>query len=223
MEAEGRANPIEMSPPKPSDLATICYTSGTTGDPKGALISHGALTANLAGVRARMEHIVLGTSDVHISYLPLAHMFERLIVEMCFAVGASIGFYRGDISKIFEDINALKPTLFVSVPRIYSRLSERIRDSVRKQGFVSRALFNLALWNKKANLRNNQTTHWLWDRLVFSKLRQLMGGNVRVMVSGAAPLSEEVMSFLRCSFCCEVMEGYGQTECSAAATATRFE
>jgi long-chain acyl-CoA synthetase len=109
-------------------------------------------------------------------------MFERLIEELCFAVGASVGFFRGDISKIFEDINALKPTIFVSVPRIYSRLSERIRDSVAKQGFLNRALFNLALWSKKANLRRNQTSHWLWDKLVFSKMTHLMGGRVRIMV-----------------------------------------
>jgi long-chain acyl-CoA synthetase len=147
-------------------------------------------------------------------------MFERLIEELCFSVGAGVGFFGGDITKIFEDINVLKPTLFVSVPRIYTRLSDRIRDSVQKQGFLRRALFDFALWTKKRCLRQNVTQHWLWDRLVFSKLRALVGGRVRIMVSGAAPLSEEVMTFLRCSFSCLVLEGYGQTECAAAALAT---
>ncbi len=219
-EAEGLKSPVESSPPRLEDIATVCYTSGTTGDPKGALISHRALTADVAGVRARLGRITLGPTDVHISYLPLAHMFERLIEELCFCVGAGVGFFGGDVTKIFEDITVLKPTIFVSVPRIYTRLSDRIRDSVQKQGIVSRTLFNLALWTKKRNLRHNITQHWLWDRLVFQKLRTLMGGRVRIMVSGAAPLSEEVMTFLRCSFSCIVMEGYGQTECAAAATAT---
>ncbi len=165
----------------------------------------------MAGVRTRLGHVALGPSDVHISYLPLAHMFERLIEELCFCVGAGVGFFGGDVAKIFEDINVLKPTLFVSVPRIYTRLSDRIRDSVEKQGAVRRMLFNFALWTKKRNLRRNVTEHWLWDRLVFSKLRALVGGRVRIMVSGAAPLSEEVMTFLRCSFSCLVLEGYGQT------------
>ena len=217
---EGVKKPVAANPPSPEDVATVCYTSGTTGDPKGAIISHRALTADVAGVRARLGGVALGPADVHISYLPLAHMFERLIEELCFVVGAGVGFFGGDITKIFEDINVLKPTLFVSVPRIYTRLSDRIRDSVQKQGLLRRTLFNLALWTKKRNLRSNVTRHWLWDRLVFHKLRALVGGRVRIMVSGAAPLSEEVMSFLRCSFSCLVLEGYGQTECAAAASAT---
>ena len=220
LENEGANQPVDANPPNPEDIATICYTSGTTGDPKGALLSHRALTADVAGVKERMEHIVLGPSDCYLSYLPLAHMFERLIEEMIFSSGAGVGFYRGNVSKIFEDINALKPTLFVSVPRIYTRLSDRIRETMEKSGFVTRSLFNLAMWTKKQNLRYNIHQHWLWDRLVFSRIKALVGGRVRLMVSGAAPLSPDVMSFLRASFCCNVMEGYGQTECAAAATAS---
>lgn len=161
-------------------------------------------------------------TDVHISYLPLAHMYERLMQEFVFSLGASIGFYRGDITKIFEDINAVKPTFFVSVPRIYTRLYDRIKAGVERSGRLQQMMFNTALRAKKRNLKNNIIEHWLWDRIVFNKIRSLMGGRVRLMVTGAAPIPDDVMSFLRCCFSCVVLEGYGQTECSAAATSTLY-
>lgn len=107
LERQGADNLLPANPPAPGDVATICYTSGTTGDPKGVLVTHRALTADVAGVNARLGALHVDRSDVHISYLPMAHMFERLIQECVYLVGASVGFYTGDAAKIFDDINAL--------------------------------------------------------------------------------------------------------------------
>ena len=142
--------------------------------------------------------------------------------ETLFCYGGSVAFFNGDITRIFEDINACRPTIFVSVPRIYSRIHDRIKSNAEHAGKLTQMLFKKALKTKMGNLKHNIVEHWLWDKLVFSKVRNLMGGRVRLMVTGAAPIPDDVKNFLRCCFSCTVMEGYGQTECSAAATSTLF-
>jgi long-chain acyl-CoA synthetase len=218
VEKDGAANPKEPNPPKPDDIATICYTSGTTGNPKGAMLAHINYIACTAGATA--HNISMSSSDVYISYLPLAHVYERIVHVGLFFYGASMGFYRGDPQKILDDCALLRPTLFASVPRLYNRVYDKVMNTIKANGGIKQKLFETGFEAKKENLRYNQYTHAIWDNLVFGKIAARLGGRVRLMITGSAPISSEVLNFLRICFSCPVLEGYGQTECGAVASLT---
>ncbi|KAK3027237.1 hypothetical protein RJ639_041655, partial [Escallonia herrerae] len=198
-------------PPKPDDVATICYTSGTTGTPKGAVLSHRGLIANAAGVNCGLR---LYPSDIFISYLPLAHIFERANQVMVVYIGGSSGFYQGDNLKLMDDMSALRPTVFCSVPRLYNRIYDGIANAVKTSGVLRERLFNAAFNAKKQAIQSGKNPSPMWDRLVFNKIKEKLGGRVRYMVSGASPLSPDVMDFLRVCFGCPLVQGYGMTESS---------
>ncbi|KAI8815021.1 hypothetical protein BJ742DRAFT_782017 [Cladochytrium replicatum] len=222
-EIEGRAKPAEASPPSPDDLATICYTSGTTGLPKGVMMSHRSMLGFPGSMIALMNRGKLWPStkdEIHISYLPLAHIFERELFVIIMFVGASVGFYQGDTLKLLDDVAALRPTIFASVPRLYNRIYDRVLASVKAKGGLAAYLFNAGYQAKKKGLAQGTYTHFLWDRLIFGNVRAKLGGRVKMMYSGAAPITAEVVDFLRICFSTEFYEGYGQTETCAAVTVT---
>jgi long-chain acyl-CoA synthetase len=119
LELIGKLNPKAPVPPRPSDLATIVFTSGTTDMPKGVMLTHGNFAA--AGAGAASSGVDLYNTDVHISYLPLAHVFERIVQTCIFHRGAAVGFFSGDVQKLLEDMAVLRPTIFPSVPRLFNR------------------------------------------------------------------------------------------------------
>jgi len=204
-------------PPSPDDIFTLCFTSGTTGVPKGAILTHRNM---VSAVSAAYEHgMQPHPEDVHISFLPLAHVFERLNMGVFTACGAAIAFSRGDTTLLMEDIEEAKPTIFIGVPRLFNRVYDKVLANVESGGAVKRALFNRGLTSKLDALnRDGTVTHALWDRLVFSKVAARMGGRCRLMVTGSAPIGGEVLRFLRVAFACNVIEGYGQTESASLTT-----
>jgi long-chain acyl-CoA synthetase len=223
LEKEGSQNPVPSTPIATDDIATISFTSGTTGMPKGVMLTHGNMLAFLTGVLHLIEHnqvYHLSGSDVHISYLPLAHVLERSIQVAIFYLGASIGFYQGDTLKLMDDMAILQPTIFVSVPRLYNRIYDRILGSVKAAGGIKAALFNYAYESKKYWLRHGYVKHSVWDRLVFGAVRARLGGKVGFMMTGAAPISPDVLDFLRICFSVKLVEGYGQTEGNGGTCAT---
>uniref|UniRef100_A0A2P2MTC2 Long-chain-fatty-acid--CoA ligase n=3 Tax=Rhizophora mucronata TaxID=61149 RepID=A0A2P2MTC2_RHIMU len=213
---QGHSNLRPFCPPKPEDVATICYTSGTTGTPKGAVLTHGNLIANVAGSTLTIKFY---PSDVYISYLPLAHIYERVNQVMTVYFGVAVGFYQGDNMKLMDDLAALRPTIFCSVPRLYNRIYSGITNAVNTSGGIRERLFNAAYNAKKRALLNGKNPSPMWDRLVFNKIRDRLGGRVRVMTSGASPLSPDVLEFLKICFGGNVMEGYGMTETSCVISA----
>ncbi|XP_051925129.1 long-chain-fatty-acid--CoA ligase 1 isoform X2 [Hippocampus zosterae] len=214
----GRQNLKEPLPPQPQDLAVVCFTSGTTGKPKGAMITHGNIASNTSSVIKILEgSFVIRQEDVSISYLPLAHMFERMIQVSMFCHGARVGFYQGNISLLMDDMKTLKPTLFPVVPRVLNRIYDKILGSVTSP--LRRALLHFAVRRKQAELssglvRNNS----LWDKLVFNSIQSNFGGNLRFALTASAPICPTVLSFLRATMGCLIFEGYGQTECTAGCT-----
>ena len=207
--------------PRPTDTALLCYTSGTTGVPKGAVLTHSALVANVAGSRAVAD---LGApGDVHVSYLPLAHIYERVNFIGATYAGVAVGFYSGDVATLLDDVLTLRPTIFASVPRLWNRIYDRVLAGVKESGPLARRLYETAYAHKRAALlagRDGGLRGAFWDRLVFSKIRAKVGGRVRLMTTGSAPIAAEVLDFLRVAFGAIVLEGYGMTETGCTITLT---
>ncbi|KAI9189246.1 medium-chain fatty acid-CoA ligase faa2 [Blastocladiella emersonii ATCC 22665] len=134
--------------------------------------------------------------------------------------GARIGFYQGDTLKLLDDVCVLRPTCFISVPRLFNRIYDKVLAGVKQKGGVAEYLFNTAYAQKKAALKRNTVTHYLWDKLVFANVRAKLGGRVRFLFTGSAPISPDVMDFLKICFSCDVLEGYGQTETAAGISIT---
>jgi long-chain acyl-CoA synthetase len=206
----------------PKNIATFCYTSGTTGVPKGAMLSHEAIIADTAAMQ--FSDAQIESTDIYISYLPLAHVMERVAVTACVIKSAAIGFYQGNPLKIIEDAQLLKPTLFLGVPRVYQRVVEKIKERIKNSNFVNRNLAYKAISDKLYNYENyGKLNHFIWDKLVFKKMKMALGGNIRFLMSGSAPLSKEIKSFMMICFSCPLIEGYGTTENCGAASFTSIE
>ncbi|KFM25131.1 Long chain acyl-CoA synthetase 7, peroxisomal [Auxenochlorella protothecoides] len=223
LRALGMKHPSPHVPPSPADTALINYTSGTTGMPKGVVLTHANIVASIAGqIRSTAVLATIDATERHISYLPLAHIFERVTYMSVTHRGGAIGFFRGDVLTLLEDIQALRPTYFPSVPRLWNRIYDRIMAQVAASSPVKRRLFETAYAYKKRHMAAGDMTGgpWagFWNRLVFNKIKQAVGGEVRMMVSGASALSPEVFEFMRIVFDCVVIEGYGMTETTSGAT-----
>ncbi|CAG8765679.1 16625_t:CDS:2, partial [Racocetra fulgida] len=168
VENDGKTHKAEAVNPKPDDIVTICYTSGTTGMPKGVVLTHKNLMSMVGSLMFLSENgklIKITKDDVHISYLPLAHVYEKTSEITLIYAGAAIGFYQGDTLKLLEDIAELKPTVFVSVPRLLNRIYDKVFASVKEKSGLSQWMFTTAYNTKKNGLSNGSTDHWLWDKL----------------------------------------------------------
>lgn len=220
VEELGKKVGLPYRPPSPEDVLTINYTSGTTGDPKGVVLTHRNCVSAVSASRmsGNMSH-----KDSSISYLPLAHIYGRMIDQTAFAEGGAVGFFHGDMIGLVEDLKILKPSGFISVPRLYNRISAGLKaQTVEADGFRG-ALSRRVIDTKKANMRlpvgQAHNTHWLYDRIWTPKVRAAIGlDNCHSMVSGSAPLDPAVHEFLRAALGNFVTQGYGLTESYAVAS-----
>ena len=201
---------------EPEDCLTFSYTSGTTGPPKGAMLSHRNF-ASFLGAQTLNKDTKFTSDDVTLSYLPLPHILERQFDYSFLSVGAKIVYYSGDVQKLKDDLAVVKPTIFMSVPRLYSRFYEVLRGKFNDlTGLIKKGL-DYALETKLANLKETGVcTHRVYDKIFFGKTREALGGRVRMMISGSAPLLPEVQNFLKVCMCAPLLEGYGQTESTGA-------
>lgn len=209
---EGAARSLE-----PDDLASLVYTSGTTGVPKGAMISHGNLvfTSDSAG-----QMIALEAHYATLLFLPLAHIFARLIVYVCMRVGVTVAFAE-DLTKVAENIKEIRPHFLPSVPRIYEKVYDKIISGAETAGGIKLKLFNWAVktgFEVAGRKEQGQSVpfflglqHGLADRLVFSKIKAALGGRLVFAVSGGAPLNQSIAEFFNaCGVL--ILEGLGMTE-----------
>ena len=208
----------------PADICTFIYTSGTTGPPKGCIISHGNYRAMLDMVN---ETSVIEREDVTYLYLPLAHSFALLIQLGSFDLGATLAYWERDPLKILPNLAELKPTYFPSVPRIFEKIYTTATSAMEKEGGLKKAIFEWAIKvgaKMREVERSGRKPGWLLsrqyafaDKKVLSKIRNLFGGNLRLAVSGAAPINPDILRFFDAGGVL-VLEGWGMTETSTAAT-----
>lgn len=206
-------------------LASVVYTSGTTGEPKGVMLTHGNF---LADVRDILLALPVQESDVALSFLPLAHVFERTTgYYSVIAAGGSI-YYAESMDTIAANMLEVRPTVVVSVPRLYEKMQIRIKDSVtgfKKQLFLWAT--RVAQWKGHENRGRSvgwglQIQYWIADRLVLRKIRERTGGRLRFFVSGGAPLSKDVARFFE-NLGLLIIEGYGLTETSPVVACNRLD
>ncbi|XP_078480004.1 long-chain-fatty-acid--CoA ligase 1-like isoform X1 [Lampetra planeri] len=220
METIGRLHHHQPVPPRPEDMAVICFTSGTTGNPKGAMLTHRNIVSNCSAFLKITESYTQTTSeDVMLSFLPLSHMFERVVEGVMLVQGGRIGYFQGDIRLLMDDLTTLRPTVFPVVPRLLNRMYDKIFGQANTS--LKRWVLEFAYKRKEAEMMKGIVRRdSIWDRLIFRKVQASLGGRVRLMITGAAPISPSVLTFLRAAIGCQFYEGYGQTECTAGCTST---
>lgn len=218
----GRASPVEATPTGSEDLDAIVYTSGTSGLPKGVMIPHRALVATVDNVCGHYDLGLPASANVHLSYLPLAHVYERCFLHVMLRVGGAVGFFSGSAARLVADMRALRPTFLIGVPRVWKRVHDRVEASVAAAPFYQRWLFRWACASKKA-AQEAGTSTWLdWDGLVLRTVREQLGGRARWLGSASAPLPPELAGWLARVLGAHVVLMYGLTETVGGVTASQY-
>jgi long-chain acyl-CoA synthetase len=223
LEAEGRASRhLRPEPVEEDDLATLIYTSGTTGPPKGCMLRHRNLVTAATRVRETIEY----PGDVVLLFLPMAHSYARLAHQAACHHGATIAAV-ADVARVPEALAELRPAILPAVPRVYEKVHANALGEIERAGGLKRAigLWALGVGARASRQRRAGKRVWPWlalqhriaDKLVFAKVRERLGGRLRLGISGAAPLSVDVMEFFH-ALGVPVLEGYGLTETASSAT-----
>jgi len=214
--------------PAADDLATIIYTSGTTGEPKGVMLSHANIVSNVDAAVAAFP--VFGPDDVALSFLPLCHIFERMAgYYMMLSRGVTIA-YAESVEAVPANMAEVRPTVMCSVPRLYEKMHARIQEKVAADPPLRRRIFRWALGVGLETFRHRvrktkaparlRLRRAVAARLVFAKIKQRVGGRLKIFVSGGAPLSREIAEFFGAAGLL-ILEGYGLTETSPVITVNR--
>jgi long-chain acyl-CoA synthetase len=212
---------------RPEDTATIVYTSGTTGPPKGCVTTHDNVMATARMYEEELRFGASGERMVVFMFLPLAHSLARVTQMVTLDVGGTIAFWRGDPKVVLEDLAETRPTHVPSVPRVFEKVHTKALAGVEEASRVKRTIFHLAL-DTGRRVRELERAgrapgpllrarHAVADKLVLSKVRGLFGPDIRLALTGAAPIAQDVLEFFdACGVL--ILEGYGMTETTAAAT-----
>ncbi|VAI31116.1 unnamed protein product [Triticum turgidum subsp. durum] len=234
VEELGKTSHADARLPSSTDTAVIMYTSGSTGL-QGVMITHGNMVATIAAVRTIIPN--LGTSDVYLAYLPLAHVFELAAESVMLASGVAIGYGSAltmtDASNKIKkgtkgDVSVLKPTLMISVPAILDRIRDAVFKKVAEKGGITKKLFDVAYKRNLGAIEGSWTGSWaperfIWNSIIFKPIRAMLGGHIRFILCGGAPLSSETQRFINICLGVPVGQGYGLTETCAGAAFSEWD
>ena len=210
-------NKIENNKLKRTSPACIIYTSGTGGNPKGVILSHGGILSNLVGA-CEITKPLFDSRPIFLTWLPLSHSYEHCVQFLQIAVGAKV-FYAEKIEKLLENISEAKPTVMTAVPRFYQNLYNKIKMNLKKQTGFKAKLIDATLRLGKKKLLNEKMTfsenllNFIVDKLVRKKIKKQFGGNLKAFVSGGGALDKEIGEFLN-AIGLPTLQGYGLTETS---------
>ncbi|OHS99547.1 AMP-binding enzyme family protein [Tritrichomonas foetus] len=202
----GESNPRDYPEIDPEDPHFICYSSGTTGRPKGVIISNRAQISTAFGAT---HEIPLGENPRHLSYLPLAHIFERSAISISMMAGGCIGFISGGVSNLTSDMAILKPTFLAAVPRVMNRFYDNITNKL-KVSSVKRALFWGAWYARRFCIRTGLPAGPI--NAVFAEIPRIMGGSIQQVIVGGAAMDPNIQEFLQVAMGVPIRAGYGLTE-----------
>jgi long-chain acyl-CoA synthetase len=222
VEALGIKNPRPFNPPTPDSIVTINYTSGTTGDPKGVVLTH---KNAIAGSSCGMALMQLTNQEIACSFLPLAHIFQRVGEHLALWAGGAIGYFHGNTQELVEDLLLLRPTAFSGVPRLFNKFGSKITDATLdsprpiRAALSRRALATKLERQKDPNPARATNKHAFWDRLWASKVAANVGlERCHTIITGSAPIDPKLHQLLRACFANNFAQGYGLTETYAVAT-----
>jgi long-chain acyl-CoA synthetase len=208
-ELERSAGNASPEPVEEDDLATLIYTSGTTGPPKGCMLTHKNLVAAALGVRGQLED----QTDTLLLFLPMAHSFARIAHQSATLRGSTLALV-ADVARVPDALRQTRPTILPAVPRVYEKIHANVVGEIERSSPVKRAIGRWAL-RVGATKSPSSLQGRIADALVFKKVRERLGGRLRLGISGAAPLGVDVLEFFR-SLNMLVIEGYGLTETASS-------
>ncbi len=217
LEMLGKANPIPSLYPKPEDYANILYTSGTTGDPKGVILSHGNLTSNVHAAKKQIPN--LGPDSRSLSILPWAHSFGLTAdLHVFMFSGASLGIM-GSVDTLLEDILKVKPTFLIAVPRVFNKVYSGIWRKMKESGGLKLKMFEAALKEARKMKEKGSISikYHILDRIVLRKIRSLFGGKLEAAITGSAVMNKEIANFF-IDIGIPTYDGYGLTETAPIVT-----
>eukprot|EP01116_Phalansterium_solitarium_P017363 TRINITY_DN4259_c0_g1_i1.p1 TRINITY_DN4259_c0_g1~~TRINITY_DN4259_c0_g1_i1.p1 ORF type:complete len:703 (-),score=275.79 TRINITY_DN4259_c0_g1_i1:242-2350(-) len=219
---------VKPYPAKNGDVALVMYTSGTTGAPKGVMLTHANMVAMLGATESIVKPMGIGRTDAYVAYLPLAHVLEFILEHLMMFNGVPVGFgnprtlTKESMHNCLGDLEELRPTLMAGVPRVWDKVRKEVLDQISKRPAWQQKLAAFFFAAKRLCLEAGVNTDLL-DRVFFNNIRKAVGGRTRIILSGAAPLSSEAHWFLRAALSPIVLQGYGLTETTGFSTVMRHD
>ncbi|OHT01612.1 Fatty acyl-CoA synthetase B [Tritrichomonas foetus] len=217
---EGEGSDVQFPEIDPEQLLYVCYSSGTTGFPKGVMISHRSFITNLVAISSEGSSY---TFTRHLCYLPLCHVFERMCTSCALLNGGRVGTFSGDVRLLSEDLRSLSPTVMIVVPRVLHRMHDAVMNEVNKKGIIMRTLFNAA-WYLKRLCLIKEYGFGLVDTIVFNKIKRVMGAlDIEQIVNGGAALPADLHENMQVLLGVPIRTGYGLSEGGSGNTLNPFK